>query len=87
MKSYVQDGKCSSFIIMSSAAPLTIRKHDLDMKMYLFCSNHKYSFNFNFLLFNLIELPITMISEKAIAPAAIIGLSNPTAAIGMAITL
>jgi hypothetical protein len=37
--------------------------------------------------FNLIEFPITTTSENAIENAAIIGLKNPIAATGIAITL
>ena len=41
----------------------------------------------SFFVFNLIEFPITITSENAIAIAAIMGLRKPIAAIGIAITL
>ncbi len=41
----------------------------------------------SFLVFNRIEFPITITSEKAIANAPNIGFKNPNAAIGMATTL
>ena len=43
--------------------------------------------NYNFVLLNLSEFPITTISEKAINNAAHIGFNNPEKAIGIAIML
>jgi hypothetical protein len=43
--------------------------------------------NYNDLVFNRIELPITIISENAIVSAPTIGLRKPNAAMGIATTL
>ena len=46
-----------------------------------------FKFQFSFFVLSLIEFPMTITSEKAIANAAIIGFKKPIAAIGIAITL
>ena len=74
---------CSSSFFKSGSSNMVLpNPEEINTADFLFFTNQV-----SFFVFNLIEFPITITSENAIAIAAIMGFRKPIAAIGIAITL